>query len=1018
MPSSHVQRSHTPLCCPHLYRGKISSHHRPDNRHPRRHLLFRRKQRAVLNIEIPSNGARISNSLTQVSCTVAYRKTSLFLWTIKRISLLVNDDVVATQTKRFQREGEVTFTLDADELTVGRTHTLQAQASMSSFFGIFQSTVVSPQHTMTKFIEIPPPEIECTFDNSHLYFTGHNEASSYTRGQVYLSWFPALTYGVRQERFLFCGNVTYDTFVVKGDYNFSSSDLTYGQLLDFVSDPRNNAIRLETSSRDLLVRNLEPGASYSILVTARTKLGHNSANRVGALVKAATRDAVLNADFTRMILVPKPTDTFVIRSTTSGGTKNFEFSGSLPVEVVGLKRSDYAYVVDSLGNATLAQLLNVVGAITGTRAVWSYQSADLSNVFDELDFNSDGTDAYETDDAIADEPITAAEELDLARTWDATEDIVKQDICAILSPGSTTIDCLDFAPTRLRQLAPASCPPLARAPQPATSSTSPARAPTFIQQPSGGRTSCSVSGHGNIRGYRNLLNRAEKKFSQRGQKSASRTSSPPWLRPDALNYGQASMIFISQSGRFVTPNNAIEVGVQGFVSVQVRFSIRLSKAEGIRRASLRLFGDIRMTSYVYHAVPQASQVIKSRPLDLFSSGFFNKFNVLGVPIFLDHRAAAIVLVELSSVSDGKSLLWASDGYNFDLNFTYDQSRSPQYQNSSSFSRGAPFSNSPAFYQRANVATEITMLFQWELSVNCMLQATTALEFRTNKAMNVGTRVEALAITNPYFYTLDEFSIDTNLRARLLVGSSSNVANILPVLLLWDFSKISSVRSYAFQLPTYTPSSNSIPSPLQSALSIAKADSTLGNRNDISLAELNVLVPDPYTGGRSILTGSFNKNYSLPYISYSDTNKLTALPTFSLTLKPPETCIGSDAIILTFVLSSNSPGRHPGNVTSALWFGNFDPRVFVEDTYWSFRTVSLTSLTTIIICLPRSTVCNYEMPESATMILRATLDTLPTPYSMFSEWFFPAGSIPKFECCDTADCPSTRYCTAAGMCALY
>jgi hypothetical protein len=478
------------------------------------------------------------------------------------------------------------------------------------------------------------------------------------------------------------------------------------------------------------------------------------------------------------------------------------------------------------------------------------------------------------------------------------------------------------------------------------------------------------------------------------------------------------MIFIGQSGRFVTPNNAIEVGVQGFVSVQVRFSIRLSKAEGIRRASLRLYGDIRMTSYVYHAVPQPSQAIKARPLDLFSTGFFNQFNVLGVPVFLDHRAAATVLVELSSVSDGKSLLWASDGYSFDLNFTYDQSRSPQYQNSSSFLRGAPFSNSPAFYQRANVATEITMLFQWELSVNCMLQAALALEFRTNKAMNVGTRVKALAITNPYFYTLSAFSIDTNLRARLLVGSSSNVANILPVLLVWDYSKISANRSYTFQLPTYTPSSNSVPTSLERALAIAKLDPTLGNRIDVSLAELNALVPDPYTGVRSALTGTFDKSYSLPYIVYSDTNTLTAQPTFSLTLKPPETCIGSDAIVLTFELSSNSPGRRPGNITSGLWFGNFDPRMFVEDTYWSFRTVSLTSLTTIIVCLPRSTVYNYEMPESATMILRTTLDTLPTPYSTFNEWSFRNGSIPKFECCATADCPSNRFCTSARICALY
>jgi hypothetical protein len=96
------------------------------------------------------------------------------------------------------------------------------------------------------------------------------------------------------------------------------------------------------------------------------------------LYQLADRGAKLNAGFTRMILVPKPTDTFDIQSTMSGGSKNFVFSGDLPDEVVGLKPFDFVYVVDSLGNATLVQLLSVVGANTVSRAVWSYESADLS----------------------------------------------------------------------------------------------------------------------------------------------------------------------------------------------------------------------------------------------------------------------------------------------------------------------------------------------------------------------------------------------------------------------------------------------------------------------------------------------------------------------------------------------------------------------------------------------------------------------------------------------------------------
>jgi hypothetical protein len=460
------------------------------------------------------------------------------------------------------------------------------------------------------------------------------------------------------------------------------------------------------------------------------------------------------------------------------------------------------------------------------------------------------------------------------------------------------------------------------------------------------------------------------------------------------------------------------MGVQGDVSAQVRFSIKLSKGEGIHQASLRLFGDIRMMSYVYHAAPQASQVIKSPPLDLFSTGFFNQFKVGKVPVFLDHAASATVFVELASVSDGKSLLWASDGYNFDVNFSYDRSRISQYQRSSLFRRSTPYSNNPAFYQRVNVATEITLMFQWELSLNRILQAAMTLELGTNKTLEVGTNVEAMVVTDPYFYTLDAFRIATSMRARLLVGNSSNADTILPALnrSLWD-SNISVNRSYTFQLPVYTASSNSIPTSLRNALAIAKTDSALGNATFISLRQLNDLVPDQYNRSRSDLTGVFNKSYGLPFVVYSDTSTLTELPSFSWTMPvAPKICIGTDAISFTVAVTSTSLGRRPGNLTSGLWFGNFDPRVFVEDTAWNFTT-SRTNLTSITMSLPRSAAKRpgykgyFEMPVLSTIILRATLDTLPTPYSIFTEYFLYNFFIPKFQCCTSRDCGALQFCNS-------
>jgi hypothetical protein len=791
-----------------------------------------------------------------------------------------------------------------------------------------------------------------------------------------LSWWPALAYGIQQERFLWCGAIMYDAFVVRGEYNFALSNFTYSQLLNFVQDPRNNAMRLETSSRNLLVRNLEPGAVYSILVTARTEIGIYSINRAGALLKVATRDAKLNANFTRMVPVPFPSDTFDVRIAKGGGSNLLEFSGNLPSEVVGLKRFDFVYVTDSFGNVTMVQLLNIVGSGTINRTVWAFSPSDLGQVFDELDFHADGINTYNTYNDI-DIDLNATEKLELARKWNATNENVKLDVCAILFPGSTTGECLELGAT-IRRLAPLLCQ-------------------KWFKEKFCWRPPDSLTGTGPSIGHR---------------------TEPLIKKLLSLKNAAGTLLYETKYAKFVSSN--LEIGVQGAVTGSIQLSIEMSSLKDVQEVSLRLFGYIDMTSYVYLTDALFALDIQSPPLSLFSFYFPERFIVKDdvlmkeVSIFVDNGGSAAALVRAAAVSDGQSLVWASKGYDFDFTFSYSKQRNQPYQKSKSVRPRVSSARSKEFYQRVNAETEVTLLFEWDVSLCALLQASVAIDLAINTILQVGTNVEALVVTDPYFYKLNAFRIGTWMRARTLVGKNNDVRKIfrdydaVALSLYWR-------RTNSFELPLYQRSSNAIPSNLQFARLFARSDPKLANASIISLQQLNDLVPDRYTGIRGIVSGLDRDFAGFPYIVFSDTRTITERPTISWsTPGGPKICSGTNAITLTVAVSSNSLDLLPGKLTSGLWFGNFDPRIFVEDSAWTFTTPR-DSLTSITMSLPRSgskrsDFTGFEMPPISSIILRATLDTVPTPYSIYEEFLLNyLFSVPKFECCTSAECGTDQYC---------
>jgi hypothetical protein len=102
-----------------------------------------------------------------------------------------------------------------------------------------------------------------------------------------------------------------------------------------------------------------------------------------ALVQIATVDAKVKANFTRVVIIPNPTDTFRVE------TKNFTvtFSGNNPPEVLSLGAMDFLFFNDAQGNATLGRC---VRSIKTARAIsWEFTPSDLSDIFEHLDMSAD-----------------------------------------------------------------------------------------------------------------------------------------------------------------------------------------------------------------------------------------------------------------------------------------------------------------------------------------------------------------------------------------------------------------------------------------------------------------------------------------------------------------------------------------------------------------------------------------------------------------------------------------------------
>jgi hypothetical protein len=98
---------------------------------------------------------------------------------------------------------------------------------------------------------------------------------------------------------------------------------------------------ITTQQQGIYVNDFVAGATYTVLVLARTDLGHKSANRYAALVKMATENPLLKPGYKRTIALDDPLNGKGSWSAEfDRENKTVTFKGLYPDEVLDIEKDD------------------------------------------------------------------------------------------------------------------------------------------------------------------------------------------------------------------------------------------------------------------------------------------------------------------------------------------------------------------------------------------------------------------------------------------------------------------------------------------------------------------------------------------------------------------------------------------------------------------------------------------------------------------------------------------------------
>jgi len=308
---------------------------------------------------------------------------------------------------------------------------------------------------------------------------------------------------------------------------------------------------------------------------------------------------------------------------------------------------------------------------------------------------------------------------------------------------------------------------------------------------------------------------------------------------------------VSREGNF-------ELGVQMDLSARAQLKVRIGLPPiPVNEGSIRLFGGFGVKGYMLLAASAKAELTPD-PIKLFRlSRTFTVF--LGpVPIVVTARPSVDAFMEASAVVEAEAVAAAQFGYDYSVEFSFNLLKG-EFNQKSSFIERPPLEEDPEFSLRLKAEAEMGVTFGFDVLFFSLLQGTIAADLGIAATLEVGTDLESMAVTPPFFYQLNEFAFELFVRIRASVGLNSDIGEILQEIADGgDDGPTCTFEIDNFKIPERKNDANAtvIPTPLELALEKAKESDEFVNKTIILLEDLEEagLLDDPYEGVINALQG--------------------------------------------------------------------------------------------------------------------------------------------------------------------
>jgi hypothetical protein len=853
-------------------------------------------------------------------------------------------------------------------------------------------------------------------DNDYaVIFTGHDQLLSVNAGNLDLQWSPAFVYEITDDEAL-------DRFVDKGSYTYTvvvapENEVTFDTELSnseiIAQANANSAMKVvETQERSASVNGLVANQRYSVLVIARAAGGYESSNRVPGTVAISEFDPI--PAISNLLVMPEPDVAFTIEFLNELAIQDeisidVEVTGNYPAEFAAVVSGDWAYVFGNDGqsesNMKIVEVESVV--IQGSALVWNCKVRQMKDVFIDLDLNVElkqSVEDLETTEELSDEDDLLTDQI-VDGMLENLPEKVKIDFCLMLYNIDDST-CFDDSTTRM------------------------------LNTQDGRQLFWSKKSRRTLRRAFRKATKVAKKVVNIVKKTAAKVAKAIAQLSATLDTS-ISFLDIDKTAKMscetdnklkeITYDASFEAGVGFDLSAKASFKIKVSVSRGLDEAEFSLVGGFGASAYVLLGATAQSQFAPD-PITLFKLSRTNTFVIGVIPIVITNRPRLDSYIEVNAIVEAEALVSTQVGWDYEFTFLYNGKASDdkRFEKIKQFVKRPMFEEEPDFSLRVAANMELGLQFSWDILLYGTLQTTLAADVGLIGDLEVGTSLEAMVVSSPYFYTLDMFDVEAFLVIRAELGLNNAIKKVVK-----EFTGVQkqatsamctfSITGNGLMKPSLVSDGliNDMPASLQSIYNVAMSEDRYAAAKDLTIDTImdEMNLDDAFLKGATELydlVGEFLDGTAVSFELYSTTFPIFSLPEVEIEEPNVETCQGDSAIVLTFTSDID------GDIAGGQWFGNFDGSIVSEDSDWEMISDPWNP-SMVTIRLPRSTPGTYEVPEGMSVLLRSTPSIFPIENALFSKHIIDdviRSSVAPFECCDDSDCGNGEPCNSGQCNSIY